>query len=551
MNNDTGRQSSMAVGRCRLSTIAACVAAAFIGASFAGHVSAAEFATGNPDLSVRWDNTLRYNLAMRAEGRDPRIAGNPAFDEGDFKFDKGDLVLNRLDLFTEMDVVWKKDMGFRVSASGWYDHAYSDTSVKRNPALPVPSSYLNNEYSAYTKRYFRGPSGELLDAFVFLNSAIGSVPVSVRAGRLSNFWGISTFSAGGIAYSQQPIDGQKGATNPGSEVKELFLPLAQVALQAQVSDTVSLAGQYYFDWAATRIPEGGTYLGSTDFLLQGPAQVGFLPFTRGAAATPDKKRGNWGVNAKWTPESLGGSTIGLYYREFDEKVFWLLRDPANPLTYRAVYPHGTKLIGLSYDTTIGPYAVGAELTTRRNAGLQTPGFAAATEGARGNTYHALVNTVFSLPTAPMWDVGVMVAELTYDYLDKVTTNAALYNGEGTPACGTGNRDNGCATRGALGIGLRFAPQYLGVYPGVDLTVPFTLTGGLKGNSAAFQGVNEGAYSWSIGVEADVYHRATIALRYSDSSARIASVANGVATSGNGTYMLRDRGYVALTVKTTF
>jgi hypothetical protein len=511
---------------------------------------AVDIDTGVPGLKIRWDNTLRYNLGVRTESRDSRIANNPAFDDGDFKFDTGDVVLNRLDLLSELDIGWNRQAGLRLSGSAWYDHAYRNHDVKTNPALPLASGYTNNRYSAYTKRYFNGPSGELLDAFVYANTDLGGLPISVKAGRLTNFWGMAAFSAGGIAYSQQPIDGQKGATNPGTEVKELFLPLTQLSLQSQLSDTVSVAGQYFFDWEATRIPEGGTYLGSVDFLLNGPQQTGFLPFTRGAAVRPGK-RGNLGVNLKWAPEALAGATVGLYARKFDEKVFWVLTDPANPLSYRAVYPRNTRLYGVSYDATVGPYAIGVELATRRNAGLQTPAFTPSGEGARGNTWHAVVNTVLSLPNTGLWDTGLVVAELTYDHLEKVTHNAPLYQGEGSAACGVGNdRRQGCATRNALGVGVRIAPQYLGVIEGVDLTVPVTVTGGLRGNTADFQGTSQGAYTWSVGIEADVRKRATIALRYTDSSARM-NVTGGVAASGNGSYMLNDRGYVSLTLKTAF
>jgi hypothetical protein len=551
MNKNTGRLASMVGHTCKLSKAAACVAAAFMGSAVGSSALAVEIPTGNSDLSIRWDNTLRYLGGVRMEQRDGRIANNPTADEGDFRFDKHQVVANRLDLFTEMDIVYKGKFGARVSAAAWYDHAYRDDTVKTNPALPFASSYIDNKYSDFTNRYYHGPSGELLDAFVFGNFQLGEIPLSVKAGRLSTYWGMATFYGGGIAYGQQPVDGRKAAANPGIETKETFLPLTQLIAQAQVTDTVSLSAQYYFEWKRTRIPEGGTYLAGTDFLLEGPQRGGSLPFAHGADVTPDDS-GNWGVNAKWTPEGFNGGTIGLYYRAFDEKLFWLLRNPAAPLTYRAVYPQGTKLIGLSYDGTVGPYTLGAELVTRRNAGLQSASLAAVPEGARGNTWHAVVNTTFSLPNAPLWDTGVVAAEVNFEHLDKVTSNATLYRGEGTGACGAGNsRKDGCATRNAVGVGLRVAPQYLGVVSGVDLTVPLTYTRGIRGNSSAFGGVNEGAYSWSVAIDADIRKAYTVSLRYADSSAHIEKVVNGVAASGNGGWATNDRGWLSLTVKAAF
>lgn len=68
---------------------------------------AMEFDTGNPDVEVRWDNTVRYNIGMRTDGRN-KIANNPNYDEGEYRFDKNDVVTNRLDLLSELDVVYKK-----------------------------------------------------------------------------------------------------------------------------------------------------------------------------------------------------------------------------------------------------------------------------------------------------------------------------------------------------------------------------------------------------------------------------------------------------------
>ena len=60
-----------------------------------------ELDTGNNDLIIRWDNTVRYNLGVRAEARDSALANNATYDESDYKFDRGEVVTNRLDLLSE------------------------------------------------------------------------------------------------------------------------------------------------------------------------------------------------------------------------------------------------------------------------------------------------------------------------------------------------------------------------------------------------------------------------------------------------------------------
>ena len=167
------------------------------------------------------------------------------------------------------------DYGARVSVAGWYDNAYRDTDVEQNPLLAdLPSSYRNKEYSGLTEDFYRGPYGEVLDAFGFANRTVGGVPLSLKAGQFTTFWGMALFYQGGIAQSQHPIDGRKGAASPGSEVKELFLPLSQINLQAQLTPTIAAEAQYYLDWANTRAPEGGTFLGPADLTMEGPHQLG-------------------------------------------------------------------------------------------------------------------------------------------------------------------------------------------------------------------------------------------------------------------------------------
>lgn len=510
---------------------------------------AMEIDTGIDDLSVRFDNTLKYNLGYRVDGRDSRIANNFTADEGDYKFDRGDAVTNRVDLLSELELDYQGKYGARVSAASWYDDAYEDVNVQKNPNAGH-TSYDKDSYSNNTKRYYRGPSGEFLDAFVYANLAVADRPVNIKAGKHVVYWGVSLFTQNGIANNQHPIDGRKSAATPGTEVRETFLPLNQVSMQTQVTDNVSVAAQYYLDWDHIRVPEGGTYLGGTDFLFNGPDSFYYadplgMSLRRQGAVEP-KKRGNWGVNTKWTVPELNGTTFGVYYREYDEKNnFWLQTDFARGI-YRPVFARNVKLYGISIDTTFDKYAIGAELVTRRNTSLNSTGVSADLEGARGNTYHALINTIFSLPNSPLWDTGTATAELTYDYLDEVTKNERLFKKASRCAYG---KDEGCATRDAVGFNMTVKPQYLGVFPGVDLALPLTLGGGLHGNSA-MGGVNEGAYTYSVGLEADIRKQYLATLTWADSTADIKRTANGNYT-GNGGWTTTDRGRITLTLKTSF
>ena len=323
-----------------------------------GSAWAFEFDTGNPELSVRWDNTPRVNLGWRVEQRDEMIGNNQLYDEGTYSFDRGDMVAARLDWFTELDVVWQKRFGGRVSAQLWYDGAYG-TYGRSNPRFAPIASYVDNRYSDYTRDLYRGPDAEFLDAFVFGRFDLGDVPLTVKLGRHTLYWGESLFVNGnlnGIAYAQNPLDLQKGFATPGAEAKELFRPLTQISAQAALSDEFSVMAQYYFEWDSFRFPEGGTYLGPVDFAFRGPqrqflgAPLGFA--ANGGNINPDE-RGDWGVGARWSPDWLDG-TLGFYYRNYSDKLpqvlltrrcSWWCRSPSPPARCSRCRCRGSRCAG--------------------------------------------------------------------------------------------------------------------------------------------------------------------------------------------------------------
>jgi hypothetical protein len=293
----------------------------------AGSVQAAEIKTSNPDLVLRWDNTIRVNLANRVEGQEASIINSPNFDDGDRNFEGG-MVSERVDLLSEFDLTWQDRLGFRVSAAGWYDNAYKDLS---NDHLGSSNHLDENGHAALglsepTRRFFRGPGGELLDAFVFGKFNLGEMPLNVKVGRHTVFWGEAMLSpVHSLSYGQSALDLGKQFSVPGTEAKELFLPREAISMQLQATPTLSFAAQYFFDWEQARIPEAGSFLGFNDYLLRGGESFIFGPaatsalnplgvnrLVRGEDVEPNK-HGDWGISTRWSPEWLDG-TLGAYYR---------------------------------------------------------------------------------------------------------------------------------------------------------------------------------------------------------------------------------------------
>jgi Protein of unknown function (DUF1302) len=548
-------------------TAIAAAMASLVGAG----AQAFEFDSGNPDLTARWDNTVRYNLAKRVEGRDSNIGNNALSDEGTYSFDRGDIVANRLDLLSELDVVYQNRMGLRLSATAWHDAAYDGNSGS-NPAYANISSYPGRQYSPLVNRLYKGTSGEVMDAFVFANFDLADVPVKTKLGRHTVYWGESLLLGGnlhGVAYAQNPLDLQKGFATPGVEVKELFRPLNQLSVQAQVSDTVSLAANYMLEWESARYPEGGTYLGPVDFAFNGPSRqyVGapFNTFVNRGQAFEPKQSGEWGASARWSPDWLDG-TLGFYYRNFADKLPHLLRTAAT--TYNTVYADNIRLVGMSLSKNIGGVSLGAEVSHRNNTPLNSRvllgpvGAAPAvgdTFGARGDTWHALVNALGVVPKTALFDSATWAAELAWSRWDKVRSGAQYFNAVGFGGCvvagAPGDKWDGCATKDYVGVALAFTPTWFQVFPGVDMTLPVTYAVGVSGNAATTFGGNQGLGNYSVGLGFDVHQKHRFDLKYIDYLGRYKTGAGPLgqqvsSTNGLNTY-LKDRGFMSLTYKTSF
>jgi len=565
---------------------------------------AADVGLGVPDLDLRIDGTLRYTVGIRTDPIDKKIGASPVFTGGEYSVKQGGLTTNRLDLLAELDLSYRERYGVRVSGAGWYDDAYRDRKAALGPALAaagVPSTYVGGKFSSYTLDRYRGPFGELLDAFVFARLDAGEVPVTVKAGRHTVYWGESLMQAGaihGISYSQMPLDLAKASAAPGIEAKELFRPVANVSAQAQLTPALSLAAQLFLEWESYVYSEGGTFLGGADFAYNGPDGVfrpGATPaFLKNAGVREPRNFGDFGVAVRWGPEWLDG-TLGVYYRRFTDRVAALLLTDnpggvgplspalAAPFQYRQYYGEKVDLVGLSLAKNVFGTSLGVEVSFRHDQPLlaQSLGFAVApappllpvlfphgaprlvgnSYQARGDTLHALANAVGVLSGIGLFDTASWALEITYSRWLTVRENEDMFFAVGHGVCRSdpalvaaglakGSSD-GCATRDHVGLGAGFTPTWYQVFPRVDLLLPLSVSWTIEGNSPVMLGGNVGSGSYGAGIAADVANRFRFDLRYVDYFGRTKD--NGTAvTSANGILgILRNRGNVTFTAKATF
>ena len=573
-----------------------------------GTARAIDIPVENEDFKIRWDNTLRYTYAYRTSGQNSTLVNNANIDDGNRNFNVG-TVSNRLDILSEADIVYKKDYGARLSGAFWYDQRYNSSLDNTSPDT---SNHLVNGIrtpgmSNYADRYFNGPSGELLDAFVFGKFTIGNIPVNMKLGRHTVYWGESMLANGGvhgISYAQSSIDIPKALAQPSLELKELFRPRNQISMQVQPSNEFSIAANYYLEWEANRWPEPGTYLGFFDAMGNGSESItGFDPTTfrhtsiLNQGDIEPRQAKDWGVSSRWSPAGLEGGTVGLYYRQLSDTSGQLnMRMGAIPVgalpngspiyagpvpfDYRWSYASGIDLYGISFSKQVAGISIGSEISYRQNmplwsntnavvtsiphpaniidpttgASLATlslpnayPG-AGETGGARGKTWHAVINFLNIFGKSPLYDTATGLAEFTWNRLQSVTTRADLFKW-GNNTISSVDR----ATKDYIGGQINFEPTWYQVLPGMDLSMPLSGFMGLVGNSCVANGGTKDAGTYTVGFSADYLQKYKANLSYIGFFGPMGPTdSTGTLLNGNSSYTsLKDRNMVMLTVKTTF
>lgn len=528
---------------------------------------AIEIDTGNADLQLRFDNTLRYNLGKRVENQSTPILKNPNNDDGDRNFKKNSIVNNRLDVLTESDLVYKQKYGARVSAALWYDDAYAGSLD--NDSLAT-SNHLDSSgkpalgLSHYADRYYEGPSGEILDAFVFGGFDLGNAPVQVRAGRHTVNWGESLLGSGainGIAYGQAPLDQGKALALPGIEAKELYIPRTQISAQLQATPELSFAAQYFLEWRPSRVPESGTYLGFSDIYMQGGESYILSPKLRalhGDDIEP-KNVGDWGLMTRWSPEWLDG-TLGFYVRRFSDTLPQVILLQTRQPEYFLNYASGIDMYGISLSKEVAGISFGVDLNYRHDMPLVSQAARVTSAkglpddgdilGARGDTLHGVVNAIGTFSSTPLFDSASWATELAWSHWVSVNSDPNnLFKGSSQYRSVSTNID--AVDRNAYTMAVNFTPTWYQVFPGGDLSMPLSYSVGLNGNSAVASGGSEDAGSYAAGLGLDLYNRYRFDLKYVDYFGDYSKSPTGAALTPNGSQaLLEDRGAIYFTFKTT-
>ncbi|MEO8119883.1 MAG: DUF1302 family protein [Rhodoferax sp.] len=523
---------------------------------------AAEIDVGNPEVAVRWDNTVKYSVATRLKDADPTLLSRPNNDDGDRNFGKG-LISNRLDLFSELDVTYQKRYGLRVSAAAWNDSVYNSTND--NPgfsggAFPNQSSVAFNQFTDAT-REVHGRNAELLDAFVFGKFDLDGRTATARAGRHGLLWGESVFfGVNAIAGGQMPVDVVKLVSVPNTQFKEAIRPVPMVSGQIQLSSTMSVGAYLQTSFAPNRLLASGSYFSNSDPVVEGGENIrlgGPLVAGRTGDIMP-KNSGQGGVQLRVRGDE---TDYGFYAIRFHNKLPQVVVNlgvvpgvGVVPTSYTQVYHEGITAFGASASRTFGDYNVAIEGSFRQNQDLASSqavnlgglGLPAANNSdnpgyAVGNTAHVNLSVLGSLGPNPLWKEATLIGELAWNRVLSITKNAAA----GDPN----------ATRDGVALRMVLEPTYRGVFDGVDIGVPIGIGWAPDGSRPLAMNPNawipEGGGDMSVGLNASFHDAWRFTLAYTHYYGEAKTLQVGANNAFSRGQTLKDRDFIAASLRYSF
>lgn len=563
---------------------------ALLGASLIqAQAHAIEFQLG--EVEGRFDSQISVGASWRAENRDANLisianGGSPtslnsgSYDDGDLNFDKGDAFTRIVKGVHDLELRYQ-NVGAFLRGKYWYDLELKDGKQDHGNT---------NGYSANSELsdqgfndYARFSGAELLDAYVYGSFDINEQPLDLRLGRQVVNWGESTFIQGGINVIN-PFD-VSAFRRPGAEIKEGLLPVNMAFASLGLTDNLSLEGFYQLEWEPTAVDGCGTYFSTNDFAAEGcngirvvspsipstliPDSVYFQTPLVVSRATDGRREadddGQFGIALRYFAEELNNTEFGLYLAQYHSRLPLIsgVNTPIDPVTlemmmpgmgalspfmsrYFISYPEETKMVGLSFSTSLGDIAWSGEISHKRDVPVQINGpllvgailtqfsggignagaddlIASAGLGAEIPGYSLFDVTQVQSTFIKFWDrvLGAsrlsLVGELGWTHVHSLDESAdALKYGRAGAFGYTAGATEGFVTQNSWGYVVRANLTYPDAFAGVNLTPQISFKHGVSGYGpqpgAAF---NEGEKSLSLSLSADYLNKYNVQLAYTD------------------------------------
>jgi hypothetical protein len=329
---------------------------------------------------------------------------NPDFnylqtDDGNLNYDKHDIVSAVVKGTHELFLTQKGNWSALARVTWSSDQKADDT--RRTP--------LRHDAEDAVKQ-----NVTLLDLWVAKEFSIGEQTAKLKLGNQVMNWGEDIFIIGGVnavnAFDLRKIH------IPGVQLKEVFIPAPMLSFTSGLGNGFSTEAYYQFKWNSFNFDPSGTYWSSADFIGKGGKRGAYIPSSLLAAFalpplggdwnpklplsagrdlatlsaypgivpvknTEPKDSGQYGINLRFKPADGDTEFAGYYIHYHDKIPFVGFRQNAaaaclpctatggpggNIAGYTAIVQYGEdkELFGLSMNTKLGDWAVGAELSYR-------------------------------------------------------------------------------------------------------------------------------------------------------------------------------------------
>nr|VFK39078.1 MAG: Protein of unknown function (DUF1302) [Candidatus Kentron sp. SD]VFK49634.1 MAG: Protein of unknown function (DUF1302) [Candidatus Kentron sp. SD] len=340
---------------------------------------------GGDVVSGNIDSTVSLGTISRVQDRDSATVcqanGGTAyscnFDDGNLNYDTG-IVSQVAKIVSDIELDHKSgNMGafFRV-------RAYMDT--RNNDNTDTKRTDLSDRGVKLI-----GKDLDVLDAYGWLRFDVADRPAEFRFGKHVLNWGESTFIPGGIS-AINPVD-MAALRTPGSEIREALLPVNMLSASMHATDDLSVEGFYQLEWDKVVMEPAGSYFSANDVVSDGGDtlylgwgnplirdDIGTLGLTPGQhyiSRAADRKAGDggqWGVALRHLAEGLNDTEFGVYYMNYHSRTGVMSGTLVGGVVpnYFFEYPEDIRQLGLSFNTSVGKWALQGEYSYKNDAPLQ-------------------------------------------------------------------------------------------------------------------------------------------------------------------------------------
>lgn len=226
-----------------------------------------DLSPADSELMVNLNTTVSYGQVWRVEDQ---AEDNDLMNQNDGNRNFNTGLASEVFKITSEASLRYKNYGALISGTAFYDTQIMDRSTDfedNNDPFQPSGNFPNNDRFTEETRDEAGRDAEMLDAYVYGNWFVGDRLLSARLGRQVFNWGEGLFYRGGL-NSTNPVDVAKFRL-PGSEVKEVLVPLGAISVSSGITDNLTAEAFYQWEWEESSFDPVGTFFSTSDLFVPG------------------------------------------------------------------------------------------------------------------------------------------------------------------------------------------------------------------------------------------------------------------------------------------